>query len=95
MAGVAVGGWPLNRFFDSEPLGWGVALLVPSLIIRALRTIQPDPAQRGRCRTCEYDLIGNVSGVCPECGTPVSTTAMRANAESDDEPPPAAAVKDG
>lgn len=23
------------------------------------------------CRRCEYDLTGNVSLVCPECGTPV------------------------
>jgi hypothetical protein len=22
----------------------------------------------GRCRSCGYDLTGNVSGVCPECG---------------------------
>ncbi len=25
----------------------------------------------GRCRNCNYDLTGNTSGVCPECGTPV------------------------
>ena len=24
----------------------------------------------GHCPTCEYDLTGNTSGVCPECGTP-------------------------
>jgi len=23
------------------------------------------------CRNCGYDLMGNVSGVCPECGTPI------------------------
>jgi len=23
----------------------------------------------GRCEVCRYDLTGNVSGVCPECGT--------------------------
>lgn len=23
------------------------------------------------CQKCEYDLTGNVSGVCPECGTPI------------------------
>lgn len=23
------------------------------------------------CRRCEYDLTGNTSGACPECGTPV------------------------
>ena len=25
---------------------------------------------RGQCVTCGYDLTGNLSGVCPECGTP-------------------------
>jgi uncharacterized paraquat-inducible protein A len=24
---------------------------------------------RGLCPACAYDLTGNVSGVCPECGT--------------------------
>lgn len=23
-----------------------------------------------RCRVCEYNLTGNLSGICPECGTP-------------------------
>lgn len=26
----------------------------------------------GHCQSCAYDLTGNVSGVCPECGGPVS-----------------------
>jgi hypothetical protein len=25
----------------------------------------------GKCRTCGYDLTCNVSGRCPECGTPI------------------------
>ena len=24
-----------------------------------------------RCHVCSYDLTGNTSGVCPECGSPV------------------------
>jgi hypothetical protein len=27
----------------------------------------------GHCRICGYNLTGNVSGVCPECGTSVAT----------------------
>jgi hypothetical protein len=26
---------------------------------------------KGQCTSCGYDLTGNTSGVCPECGTPV------------------------
>ena len=28
-------------------------------------------ARKGYCPTCFYDLTGNASGICPECGTPV------------------------
>ena len=28
----------------------------------------------GHCQKCGYDLIGNVSGVCPECGTKIEHT---------------------
>ena len=28
--------------------------------------------QPGRCQECDYDLTGNVSGTCPECGTAVT-----------------------
>ncbi|MEW6250524.1 MAG: hypothetical protein AB1716_07740 [Planctomycetota bacterium] len=31
-----------------------------------------------RCRQCGYDLTGNVSGVCPECGTHVRTQVSNA-----------------
>ena len=27
--------------------------------------------KKGLCWNCGYDLTGNVSGVCPECGTKV------------------------
>lgn len=29
----------------------------------------------GHCPRCRYNLTGNVSGACPECGNPVSGTA--------------------
>lgn len=31
------------------------------------------PRARNGCSRCGYDLTGNVSGVCPECGTPIAT----------------------
>jgi hypothetical protein len=30
------------------------------------------PPKPNECRKCRYDLTNNVSGVCPECGTPIS-----------------------
>ena len=41
-----------------------VLIAVPSFI--AWRVTRHLP---GHCRKCQYDLTGNVSGVCPECGS--------------------------
>ncbi len=30
----------------------------------------------GHCPICEYDLRGNASGRCPECGTPIAAAAV-------------------
>jgi hypothetical protein len=40
---------------------------VPTALLfwRDRRRIPP-----GHCQTCGYDLTGNVSGRCPECGSP-------------------------
>jgi hypothetical protein len=44
-----------------------VAAFIPSAIgWRRSRRRRP-----GHCRKCRYDLTGNLSGICPECGTPV------------------------
>lgn len=33
------------------------------------------PPRPDECRCCRYDLTGNPSGVCPECGTPIDDGA--------------------
>jgi hypothetical protein len=43
-------------------LAAGIAFLVPR-------------RRRDGCVTCGYNLIGNVSGRCPECGTPIALAA--------------------
>ena len=44
---------------------WGWYLLDRPRERRELRTRR---WRQGRCKACGYDLTGNVSGVCPECG---------------------------
>jgi hypothetical protein len=53
------------------PLGVPAALLAIATIWVWVPLLRRKPA-RGLCRDCGYDLTGNTSGVCPECGTPTT-----------------------
>ncbi|UCC29745.1 MAG: hypothetical protein JSU86_16260 [Phycisphaerales bacterium] len=46
-----------------------IAYVLACVVIACLEPNEPSPA--GYCRKCGYDLTGNVSGVCPECGTEI------------------------
>jgi hypothetical protein len=58
---------------DIRVAHWVVALLFALLpgaaLFRRLIRRRPGP---GMCVNCGYNLTGNVSGVCPECGKPIS-----------------------
>jgi hypothetical protein len=41
----------------------------------ARRFVQRQLTLMGRCAACGYNLTGNASGVCPECGTAVPAEA--------------------
>ena len=53
-------------------LGWNIpyaiALVVVMLLPRRYR-------ESGHCTRCGYNLTGNVSGVCPECGLAIAPQA--------------------
>ena len=53
-------------FVVGSALAMAIALLtgVPFLLLR--RRSRQSPT--GNCQECGYNLTGNVSGVCPECG---------------------------
>jgi hypothetical protein len=57
--------------------GWLVAIAFAALpAFRALvwrRQRRERDAREGLCPACRYNLTGNVSGVCPECGTPIAS----------------------
>ncbi len=44
-----------------------VAVAVTSMVARGFQ-LRASRSRAGLCVSCTYDLAGNVSGVCPECG---------------------------
>jgi hypothetical protein len=50
----------------------GTAFLVAVVVAFVVRGPRGDPPPPGHCVTCGYDLTGNTSGTCPECGTAVA-----------------------
>ena len=80
----AAGGLALNtlfaatvwkeRFARRTQLGIGIAVVgLPPVVAFVLLggvlcRLLPDKIKEGHCRNCEYDLTGNLSGTCPECG---------------------------
>ena len=51
------------------PLWSPASLMIIANVVGSLRFRHvTDPT---RCRTCQYDLTGNISGRCPECGISV------------------------
>jgi hypothetical protein len=66
---------PVSSFIAMGPV-WPFALpwaILPALwTVRRIRCARRNRRHaRGLCRSCGYDLAGNVSGVCPECGRDV------------------------
>jgi hypothetical protein len=66
----------LRWLYYGHPSGSGFLLVIPFWLLSSALAIPTTflwwrdrkrfPA--GHCQTCGYDLTGNVSGVCPECG---------------------------
>jgi len=51
-------------------LAYGTYLGVVAIDLVRSRA-KPKGLHGKECRTCGYDLTGNISGVCPECGTSI------------------------
>jgi hypothetical protein len=79
--------WSSNR--SEDDIAWTASLNAPHWLVVALTAIFAASFWwlRGRCRrkfgrngcpACGYNLTGNTSGVCPECGTPVPRKAETA-----------------
>ncbi len=57
--------------------GMGIALIVNGALYAGLGTwagwiaSRRIPTAPNHCTKCDYDLFGNASNICPECGAPV------------------------
>lgn len=73
--------WPIVRRYEyGPPAHDGLYIWIPFWIVCAVAALPAlyriiflplkarRRAKRGRCRHCGYDLSGNESGRCPECG---------------------------
>ncbi len=64
------------------PGGWvgfvSIPLLISALDVRGSRQLLRERFDGcPRCTQCAYNLTGNLSGICPECGTPVGPLVAR------------------
>jgi hypothetical protein len=89
LVGWIVAGMLLNIAFDVAVgvglfAGWlwpaGILVLIAGFI-GILHQLGQRESLKARfsgdplCRACMYNLTGNLSGICPECGTPIAPTA--------------------
>lgn len=51
-----------------------LATFIPTVLVRRATVRRRVP---GTCVYCEYDLTGNLSGVCPECGSPTAVAPQQ------------------
>jgi hypothetical protein len=74
--GVGFAEWA-GGFFVYFCILW-LAVLGVALLLRVLGVLASERASAAcTCSSCGYYLMGNLSGVCPECGTPVPPAASK------------------
>lgn len=85
--GIAAGGF-LTIFVWDSPwaflvafVGWGAEILV--LFWKEPTLIAQRRALHGQCEHCGYNLKGNISGTCPECGNRIEQRGDRKSHTSD------------
>lgn len=74
------GRWP-HMQYTTGTWGFVLPLWIPLLLSGGpaglLWWLDSRRPRRGRCVNCGYDLTGNVSGTCPECGAVAEAAAER------------------
>lgn len=79
---LVVGLWVATQFdwylvYDLMTSGIMVFIWIPVVVLMAPLTaflwLCDLGHSQGKCQTCGYDLTGNVTGICSECGTTVES----------------------
>ena len=76
LTGESPGFWRLPHFVSGGVSVLYVPLWLPFLVVAIPSVIvwwRSRRARRGHCERCGYNLAGNVSGICPECGTAIES----------------------
>jgi len=63
----------LNLFQNDSP-AWGYIMIPISLMLMYYYPRWSESPSEPTCRKCGYNLTGNLSGICPECGQSVART---------------------
>lgn len=69
------------KFHPLLPVPFLAAYPALYFLIAGLRRFRRRP---GHCLKCDYDLTGNESGVCPECGTAIASQEKASTRQQDD-----------
>ena len=73
---IAAGGYSRRMLILRFPILVSIALpAILPLIYVLLRYRRVLRRKNQRCTGCGYNLTGNTSGVCPECGVPIEAVA--------------------
>ena len=66
----------LPEMLIGDGVVFGALLALIAIVLRAIVVRRMgDRLKEGHCYTCGYNLTGNESGACPECGDPVQRLA--------------------
>jgi hypothetical protein len=70
---------PQSSIFAVSIAHWFAWIIstTPWIALGFLRWRRKSRTRSGECQQCNYNLTGNTSGICPECGTAISTGAIQ------------------